>query len=199
MLGRRLSGRKPGVLRRRSLTAHACITRPEHSISSRRHKPRARPGTTMRPAIPQTIRDAFPKSRIKTRFAWIVHESSPIPSAHSALELTAVHTPQEVLRQRILVRLGEDGIDAAAGAKRRVAAFVLDPFPYLLRIEDRRAIKVSEPVDALQRPSVANALRMDIQNQLVNGVFFLAGCSDFKKPTEHSLLRNSPRSIRSTQ
>ena len=65
MLGRRLSGRKPGALRCCGLTAHACITRPEHSISSRRHKPRARPGTTMRPAIPQTIRDAFPKSRIK--------------------------------------------------------------------------------------------------------------------------------------
>lgn len=28
---------------------------PEHSISSRRHKPRTRPGTTVRPAVPQTI------------------------------------------------------------------------------------------------------------------------------------------------
>ncbi len=58
-------------------------------------------------------------------------------------------------------------------AKRRVAALVLDPLSYLLRIEDCQAIKASAPVDALQRLPVANASRMGVQDQPVHAAAFL--------------------------
>ena len=109
-----------------------------------------------------------------------------------------VHTPQEVFRQRILVRFGKDRVDFATGAKRRVAAFVFDPLLYLLRVEYRQAVKASAPVNALQRLPVANTPRMSIQDQLVDGIFSCL-MHEFKKPTERCRLRNTPRSIRSAQ